>query len=424
MSGKPYRMAMPTQGTELTLQGFFHSLFMGGFSETRQQNKSQIPDDDWNGEDIELTFDDPNITRAAFEICLQRLYSSYPQLHFPVSLLPTATQPLTPSFPPSSADKFPSLQSATQNLPEHTQLVTPRLLLSLLATATYLGQQYLLREVLAIVLRTVCPQTVNRYLYFAIGHGIGEEEWHNQDEEGAKDMESVAKTLSSGFTHTSAEDWSSMEGSDESAPARVPRLSTDSNSSSYSDDGPSVMKVEGETGDKSVTRSDSVRSTATVRPGQSGLAALSTPTVEEEGSETSYIMPHFYGFVSDRIGEACVCWLARWGMDVLKIEEQMAEVDLQHDGPLVWAQGGVPANFVAAVLSSDALFVSNEMERYRMTRRVLELRRASWQAMIEEEQSRSPSIAPEPEAIEGWDEDERELAKVFVEGIYYSHMVS
>lgn len=396
---------------------------MGGFSETRQQNKSQIPGDEWTGEDIELTFDDPNITRAAFEICLQRLYSSYPQLHFPVSLLPTAAQPLTPSFPPPPEGKFPSLQSASQGLPEHTQLVTPRLLLSLLATATYLGQQYLLREVLAIVLRTVCPQTVNRYLYFAIGHGIGEEEWINQDEEGARGMESVAKTVASGFVNSSADDWSSMEGSDESRPGRVPRLSTDSNSSSYSDDGPSVMKVEGDSSVKSVTRSDSVRSTATVRPGQSGLAALSTPTVEEEGPE-DYVMPHFYGFVSDRIGEACVCWLARWGMDVLRIEEQLAEVDPQHDGPLVWAQGGVPANFVAAVLSSDALFVPNEIERYRMTRRVLELRRASWQAMIEEEQSRAPSVVSEPESIEGWDEDERELAKVFVEGIYYSHMVS
>lgn len=416
-------MAVTNVCSGLTLSGFFHSLFMGGFSETRQRNKSQIPGDEWTGEDIELTFDDPNITRAAFEICLQRLYSSYPQLHFPVSLLPTAAQPLTPSFPPPAEDKFPSLQAAAQNLPEHTQLVTPRLLLSLLATATYLGQQYLLREVLAIVLRTVCPQTVNRYLYFAIGHGIGEEEWDNQDDEGARGMETVAKTVASGFVHTSAEDWSSVSGSDESSPTRGARLSTDSNSSTYSDEGPSVAKVEGEISHRSVTRSDSIRSTSTVRPGQNGLASLSTFTVHEETPE-DFIMPHFYGFVSDRIGEACVCWLARWGLDVLKIEEQMAEVDPQHDGPLVWAQGGVPANFVAAVLSSDALFVPNEIERYRMTRRVLELRRASWHAMLESEQSGTPSVNSEPESIEGWDEDERELAKVFVEGIYYSHMVS
>lgn len=396
---------------------------MGGFSETRQ-SKSQIPGDDWAGEDIELTFDDPNITRAAFEICLQRLYSPYPQLHFPVSLLPTATQPLTPSFPPSQSNDFPSLQAASQTTLPNTQLVTPRLLLSLLATATYLGQQYLLREVLAIVLRTVCPQTVNRYLYFAIGHGIGEEEWSNQDDEGAKDMDTVAKTVASGFTHTSAEDSPLATRSDEShQPDSTPRLSSDSNSSAYSDDAPSIMKVEGENSKNSVSRSDSVRSTATVRPGVSGLAALSAP-IEEEGSLSTYVMPHFYGFVSDRIGEACVCWLARWGLDVLKIEEQLAGVDPQHDGPLVWAQGGVPANFVAAVLSSDALFVPNEIERYRMTRRVLDLRRASWQAILDEEQSHAHSTVSEPESIEGWDEDERELAKVFVEGIYYSHMVS
>lgn len=54
--------------------GFFHSMFMGGFSETSRRSSRKgkermlwADDDTWAGEDIELQFDDPNITRAAFE---------------------------------------------------------------------------------------------------------------------------------------------------------------------------------------------------------------------------------------------------------------------------------------------------------------------------------------------------------------------
>jgi hypothetical protein len=49
-------------------------MFLGGFSETgaRRSRKGKekaifADDEDWTGEDLELQFDDPNITRAAFE---------------------------------------------------------------------------------------------------------------------------------------------------------------------------------------------------------------------------------------------------------------------------------------------------------------------------------------------------------------------
>ena len=52
--------------------GFFHSLFLGGFSEmssmpSRKGKGRAVGGDDWHGEDVELTFDAPNITQAAFE---------------------------------------------------------------------------------------------------------------------------------------------------------------------------------------------------------------------------------------------------------------------------------------------------------------------------------------------------------------------
>ena len=55
--------------------GFFHSLFLGGFSEAGMVAKRPslkgkeraVGEDEWKGEAMELRFDDPNITQEAFE---------------------------------------------------------------------------------------------------------------------------------------------------------------------------------------------------------------------------------------------------------------------------------------------------------------------------------------------------------------------
>jgi len=61
------------------LIGFFQSLFLGGFAEMtigarktssakgKEKAFVQLDEEDWDGENVELQFDDPNITRAAFE---------------------------------------------------------------------------------------------------------------------------------------------------------------------------------------------------------------------------------------------------------------------------------------------------------------------------------------------------------------------
>lgn len=397
---------------------------MGGFAETQKakgKGHASHFDDEWQGEDIELVFDDHNITRAAFEsvcvggtltsrICLSRLYSKYPQFHFPVALMPTAAQPLTPSFPPGAP--LPSLEKAYHSLPQNIQLATPRLLLSLLATATYLGLPYLLREVLAIVLRTVGPATVVRYLGFAIGDGIGEPEWDGQDDEGARGLEKIARTVSSGLTAHESDEWISEVESDGAShdfhevasPGQIPhRTSTDS---SASDEG--NVKV----GDTTVSRSASVKSNSTARPTSGGPSL--TPV--DEGPTVSPLnatLPHFYGFVSDKVGEACVCWLSRWGMDVLNVEtSQPKSLPGEDEMPPVWGYGGIPPKFVSAVLSSDALFVPNERGRYHMARRVFNLRRDGY----------SNEDVEDDGEYDPWEDEEREIAKVFANGIYYSHM--
>lgn len=328
--------------------------------------------------------------------------------------------------------------------------MTPRLLLSLLATATYLGHQYLLREALAIVLRTVGPTSVSRYLNFALGHGIGEEEWDGQDERGARGMEAISRAILVGVdeeAEAEADEWLTVvEDAQQRERPRPHRESTESSASAtsgasgVSDDGAKI----GESVNANATatanatarltspsRSSSMRSSATVKP-----AATSLPAVQEP-------VFHCYGFVSNKIGEACVCWLTRWGRDVLTIEaaeqhlvaepeaegeEQGGRKDIDDvtvsraDHPPVWGVGGIPAKFAAALLSADSLFVTGEMERYTMARCVLDLRRTGWAVLTEEDADASGINSELNDALDGWDEDEAELAKVFADGIYYSHM--
>ena len=108
-------------------------------------------------------------------------------------MLPTPQYPLTPSFPPFGPQR--SLQDLEADLPADAVLATPRLLLSIVATTTYLGHATLMREALSTVLRTVGPGTVDRYLSFAVGGGTGEEEWEGQDDAGARGLQEIARPM-------------------------------------------------------------------------------------------------------------------------------------------------------------------------------------------------------------------------------------
>ncbi|WVO17887.1 hypothetical protein L204_105585 [Cryptococcus depauperatus] len=393
----------------LSQTSFFSSLFLGGFSEGIMSLKpaykgkgkaraDTLPSDDWTGEEVELQFDDPNITRAAFEISLSRLYSPYPSLHYPTVLLPTSTHPLTPAFPNiTSHPPYNSMQS-----PPNTHLTTPRLLLSLLATTIYLGHGNLLREVLAMILRTIGPLTVNQYLAFAVGDGIGAEEWEEQDEEGAKSLQNVARSLPSGHS-TNCSSTPLPEEDEEKESSRGiyrSRLSSDSETKVGHQD--LSIHLNG-------------------KPHLASSRSCSMRTDENDGqyslqSADARSLPHFYGVVGNKIGEACVCWLARWGVDLL-----CAEVETPGCAYRIWAHRGLPARFVRALLSSDYFFISNEMERYLMTRHVLELRRRGWEDEMEGRGDLSLGEEYE-QGWEEWEEDEREIQMVFAEGIRYCHM--
>jgi hypothetical protein len=270
-----------------------------------------------------------------------------------------------------------------------------------------------MREVLSMVLRTVGPLTIGRYLGFAIGDGVGEEEWDGQHHEGARDLEGIGRPIKRKEEHI-------IEEIDESLDPDHPRIpipsshrgSADSDIKLDDDD----SKVGGSAPTVTVTRSISGASNATLR----GLS-LSQLGLQDDRSSAEILLPHFYGFASNKIGEACVCWLARWGVDLLDVE--LASTAGHEPSFRVWAHRGLPANFVRALISSDSFFVKDEMERYRVAREVLDLRRRGWEVEMESRGDISASFESDG-GTEEWDDDEAEMAKVFAEGIYYSHMAS
>jgi hypothetical protein len=69
--------------------------------------------------------------------------------------------------------------------------------------------------------------------------------------------------------------------------------------------------------------------------------------------------------------------------------------------PVLWNRGGLSLKWIRVLLSSDALFVKSERDRYNLARSVVELRRSS--GILQDEE-------------DAWDQ-------VFETAIYYANMV-
>jgi hypothetical protein len=375
-----------------------------------------------------------------------------------------------------------------------------------LATAIYFGQNDIVKESLGLILASVSPWSVDRYLGFAIGSGIGEEEREGEDAEPARGLEEVGKSIQVDGRRNP-----SRKESAETARSRRRSLESPA---TPDDDTPTVKHEDPESSEDGLKCSSP--------SGENLTNSASTLEVKTEPEEDLTIHdgdadPHldyscrryFYGFAGDKIGEACACWLARWAVDILEVEEAMAGIrhddsvdsalevnggspvtrnfaslsiadqgsslkysgsrtrrsksvswqpsttgviaDTPHISTLlasaasssaseqhgeqtlcIWGHNGLPAHWVRAVISSDALFVKNEIERYRFAKRVVELRRHG------REKSRSHKANGDIGVKEGyesdgedWDaeeeeeeEEEAELQEIFKSGIYYSHMAS
>ncbi|KAF5377221.1 hypothetical protein D9615_006395 [Tricholomella constricta] len=365
----------------LIQSGFFRSLFTAGFAESSPRlGSSNGPDE------IIVHFDDPNITRSAFEVCISRLYGGGPPLDIVPSLIPSLSQPLTSSFP---------YEPPPHKVPADHHPATPRFLLSLLATALYLSIPSLASQALTSILSTVGPHTVLKYLNFALGRHIGPLDHEGGEPEAAVGLESIAHIIE------------------------------------YER---SVMDTASIGNKSSVLGDHHIRNEDPSEP-QGSISPISYNASDDHDTEGVTKQPSYhYGAVSDKIGEACACWLVRWGIDMLVYEEKLEDIAVPKersvhissrkrsktvpsgaysasDGipmekpqelliPLIWSRGGLNAQWVTAIVSADSFFIQGERERYDFARRVVELRRKDGVLPAEEE----------------------EWAKLFNHGIYYANM--
>lgn len=353
-----------------------------------------------------------------------------------------------PQYAPPPAGKHPA---------------TPRFLLSLIATSIYLSIPSITSYALSLILTSIGPSTVIRYLNFALAKGIGEA--------GPGDLPSVVGLENVGRVVAL-----------ESPPSNV-------GSTSH----PASRPTESENGAEG-TDSDDASSQKHSRGPNSLERTFSSSTIMAVGSPEPEM--HFdYGVVGNKIGEACASWLARWASDILPFEEAFHNAQIQGANlatslssrpesissgskhsrgtrpasnstsaavpfnptlahvqsssrratiststaepmastptsaskshllspgsrpPAIWSRnGGLTARWVRGLISSDDFFINGgEKERYDFATRVVEMRR------------REVKLASAIEEAEGEAElDEQEEAEweiLFRSGFYYSHMV-
>ncbi|KAE8216874.1 hypothetical protein CF327_g65 [Tilletia walkeri] len=183
----------------LVQASFFNGLFCAGFAEGLDgigginrnlrghggRGSANDEDEDEDDDDgiLDLPFEDPNITRPAFEYCIAHLYGAAPELVLPEWASPQPSQPLSSAFiVPAAVGAGPVPQSATTapstdgtSLPSSSTLqhpATPRFLLSLLATSIYLGIPSVTTHVITLILYSITPFTIMHYLRFATGQTI------------------------------------------------------------------------------------------------------------------------------------------------------------------------------------------------------------------------------------------------------------
>jgi hypothetical protein len=280
--------------------------------------------------------------------------------------------------------------------------------------SVYLSVPSLAAQTLSSIINTIGPFTVIDYLRFAYGEGIGP--LQEEDFDPLVGLEHVAQLVNGDEDTTST-----------SRGAGRPARDKDVQSLSQSLDDFSVADMTSQSEpirrrDLSVEKEDPAELSS-----ESGSPTSSLNETEPDRSFS-------YGAVSDKIGESCVCWLARWGADMLVCEQQVTSTPKQFSPftptstpppamsrrstastwrtshpdvvsspkvPLIWRRGGLTAAWIRALVSSDLLFVRGEKERYDLARTIVELRRS--EGILEAE--------------------EVEWSKMFTEGIYYANMV-
>lgn len=285
----------------------------------------------------------------------------------------TPVHPLTPAFHDNSISYI---------CPADHHPATPRFLLSLLATSIYLSISSVTSQALSLILSSVGPHTIIRYLNFALGKGIGLPE--SADLESAVGLELLGKP-----TRSKPESRLSITPT-------IPTFNSDSLSIScksiYLIDEP-VQKV----------------GTVDLPPDENDLSA----SMILDGPRRVETFPFNYGGIGDKLGETCACWLMRWSADMLALEESRmghAPSDSLSSSleqpkcafPSVWSKAGLSSSWACAVIASDDFFIRGEWERYEFATRVAKLRYHQKSDFLNEE---------------------KDWTNLFTNGIRYCHLV-
>lgn len=421
---------------------FFHDLLSGDFSEAKSKRgvwRGQVSADvslSDTSDCIDLFFDDCNITRPAFEYCVATLYGAAPALVLPAWASPTPLHPLTEFFDPEelgsstplseSGSSFPGetvasgaqhATSSCERKPNHP--ATPRFLLSLLATSTYLGIPSIVSEAVTLITCSLTPFTVSHYLNFALGAGIfGAVEAKERRESGSCEVwDWELEGPAWGLASLSTQDFSYTSDTDDDSFVRQTRklhIEEDRTESPLSDgsvpsDQGTKLSSATEQGSKCMREASSAQEKGGVLQDMSSSPAA--------GNASKDRRPQFYyGTQSDRIGQVCSCWLLRWGTDILLAEEQInrgshedhldaqilaeiapyGQLPVHHamtedDFPInvarllkpppaaVWCHPhlrGIPARTMRDIISNDGFWIRTEWDRFEVARRVVAMRRS------------------------------------------------
>ncbi|PWN40345.1 hypothetical protein IE81DRAFT_325639 [Ceraceosorus guamensis] len=483
--------AYPAHRILLAQSPFFRAMLTGGWAEHSQLRPTLHTSSSQPGAQLRLSFDDPHIGRAAFEYCLTSLYGAEPRLVLPSWARPTPTHPLGLAWPPRAVRMPPSeaeleadgiaqcdVQEAA-SLPDGAHPATPRFLLSLLSTSLYLGIPSISSRALTLILASITPWTLPTYLRYAIGEGVDSDP---NIAEGDLDQEidgplAGAEVLGTAVEGTESDSFHEHEALDDSAQTELKDLTDKvastslsargSRNASHLESAAAQKEAEMPTAQPLDARSDSPlqaikkhsheaspvmhskHPSPTTFRGGAQASAPATPrqsrALSESALRASRSAPlrrkYDYGPAAARIGEACACWISRWGADVIQVEEALVMLEEQldwhahsskaehfrdedHRSALMddtassssagstegvqynataagnpdelgdgrahafppppklvfWgpsSHGGVPASWVRGTISADTLCVRGEAERWDLARRVVDLRRGA-----------------------------------------------
>ncbi len=210
---------------------------------------------------------------------------------------------------------------------ETAQWATPRFLLSLIATSTYLGVPSVTSLALTLILGSITPYTVSAYMRFASGLGIVEPSSMHQDSPASI---SNSTSLPSDELEGCLVGWERL-----SAPDAAASPTSSANAEADQQRRPSTRAWSTARGSSARRSHDAGGSPTTMTPRRGSTpppmqrldtaASSSTYSLETGGAEDGGSAQLFYGPSCNKIGEACVCWLGRWGGDVLDWEIGLCE---------------------------------------------------------------------------------------------------